>query len=85
MYKKIAELHRELRAQTTSEAEILFLDHCKHLALYGIHSFKAVVRTLLSVSSHKFQTCRTKTKKKWTLVSALLALTSTKTTKKSIR
>ncbi|PIC54748.1 hypothetical protein B9Z55_003870 [Caenorhabditis nigoni] len=40
-FAKIAELHRELRGQTTGEAECLFLDHCKHLALYGIHIFKA--------------------------------------------
>ncbi|CAI2293152.1 unnamed protein product [Caenorhabditis sp. 36 PRJEB53466] len=40
-FKKIADLHRELRGQTTSEAETQFLDNCKHLALYGIHLFKA--------------------------------------------
>lgn len=41
-YKKIVDLHREMRGQTPSEAENQFLDHCKHLALYGIHLFKAI-------------------------------------------
>uniref|UniRef100_A0A1I7TKX3 FERM domain-containing protein n=1 Tax=Caenorhabditis tropicalis TaxID=1561998 RepID=A0A1I7TKX3_9PELO len=41
-FTKIAELHRELRGRTTGEAEAMFLDHCKHLPLYGIHIFKVV-------------------------------------------
>ncbi|EFO95777.1 CRE-FRM-1 protein [Caenorhabditis remanei] len=40
-FTSIAELHRLLRGQTTGEVELKFLDHAKHLALYGIHIFKA--------------------------------------------
>ncbi|CAL2028560.1 unnamed protein product [Caenorhabditis brenneri] len=48
-FKKIAELHRELRGQSTGETEIMFLDHCKHLPLYGIHIFKATDKDKKSV------------------------------------
>ncbi|CAB3407330.1 unnamed protein product [Caenorhabditis bovis] len=40
-FQKIVAYHRELKGRTSSEVETMFLDHCKSLALYGIHIFPA--------------------------------------------